>query len=156
VSYRSKNELNFLYLYKKTMGNLIYKYKLKSIESAPEFSYDGLTTYCKVISVYDGDTITILIKNNGVIYKEKCRLTGIDTPEMRGGTVESKKLALKAKDYVVDKVLNKIVRIKCGKFEKFGRLLGTVYPNGLKKESLNDELIRLGHAYAYDGGTKKK
>jgi endonuclease YncB( thermonuclease family) len=137
------------------MGNLIYKLKLKSMNDAPEFSYNGMITFCKVISVYDGDTVTILIKNNGVIYTEKCRLLGIDTPEMRGGDDNSKIKAKLAKEYVVKKLLNRVVRIKCGKFEKYGRLLVTFYPNGLKRESLNDELIRVGHAYAYDGGKKQ-
>ena len=37
----------------------------------------------------------------------------------------------------------------------FGRLLGWLYI-GDEAESINEQMIRLGYAWEYDGGTKKK
>ena len=62
--------------------------------------------------------------------------------------------------YIENKV-NKIVKIKCEKFDKYGRLLIDVYiPNEMKRENaktgmLSEWLIDNQYAYEYDGGTKQ-
>ena len=44
-----------------------------------------------VVSVYDGDTITVILDMGmGVQKKAKCRMYGIDTPELRGKTAKEK------------------------------------------------------------------
>ena len=60
-----------------------------------------------------------------------------------------------------EKLLDKIVKIKCGKFDKYGRLLIDVYvPNEMKREDaetgmLSEWLIDNEYAYEYNGGTKQ-
>lgn len=82
------------------------------------------------ISNYDGDTMDFLI-DQGLDTSRKItvRLFGVDTPEMRGGTPESKILADNAKQYVFN-ALSKAtyVRIKTIKdsTEKYGRYLAKV------------------------------
>ena len=43
--------------------------------------------YCKVVSVYDGDTIKVVFPIIGSgsmkLYKWNCRINGVDTPELR-------------------------------------------------------------------------
>ena len=68
--------------------------------------------YCaKVVSVYDGDTITVDIDLGFgiVLKKQKLRLLGINTPEVRG---EEKILGKKVRDLVREKILDKVVTIK--------------------------------------------
>jgi Kyanoviridae endonuclease len=50
-----------------------------------------------------------------------------------------------------------LVRIETQGFDKYGRLLVKIYPfyDTEKKSSYNDQLVELGHAYSYDGGTKQ-
>ena len=59
----------------------------KSLENTtidvPEFSLSGYKCYCKVLDVYDGDTITLGFIFSKNIYKKRCRLEGIDCAEIR-------------------------------------------------------------------------
>ena len=48
-----------------------------------------------------------------------------------------------------------LVFLKCGEFDKYGRLLGTIYVNQTDEKSVNDLMIENGYAYEYHGGTKK-
>lgn len=110
----------------------------------------------KVISVYDGDTITVNIDlgfNLG-IKNYKIRLYGIDTPEMRG---PEKILGKKIRDFVRGKILGKEIILHTFKDKKgkYGRILADVLymENGVQK-NLNKELIKLGYAKEYYGGKK--
>lgn len=50
----------------------------------------------------------------------------------------------------------KLVYIKFGKFDKYGRVLGTLYTDENKQLSINQILINENHAVAYDGGKRDK
>lgn len=106
----------------------------------------------KVIKVYDGDTITIgsILLNKP--YRFSVRLRGIDTPEMKGGNAHEKELAIKARDELSKRIMNKIVKLKNIETEKYGRILADVY---LEEECMNEWLINEGHAKKYDGGHKE-
>lgn len=111
-------------------------------------------TTCKVVKVYDGDTITIASKlyPESPIYRFSVRLRGIDTPEIRTNNENERLRALAAKRFVESKTLNKIVMLEDVKTEKYGRLLADVYlDNGI---CLNELLIESGFAVKYDGGKK--
>ena len=66
---------------------------------------------------------------------------------------------LLVRDFLRELILNKLVVIKCGKFDKYGRLLAYVfqyYESGKEMSiSINDTLIEKKFAYPYDGGTKR-
>ena len=49
---------------------------------------------------------------------------------------------------------NQLVYIKCGGFDKYGRLLGTIYINKDDDKSVNDIMIENNHGYEYHGGKK--
>lgn len=107
-----------------------------------------------VLSVYDGDTITVRLDLGFKISTEvKLRLVGIDTPELRGGTEETKAAARAARDHVRSRVSGVEVRVQTTKKGKYGRWLGVVWIAD-DSESLNDELIRLNHATPYSGGKR--
>lgn len=124
------------------------------INDAPLFSFEGQEIECKVVSVYDGDTVKVVFPLNNTLYKWNCRLTGIDTPEIRTRCKPEKQYGYKVRDCLREKILNKIVKIKCGDFDKYGRLLGEIICDG-DKCSINQWLIDENYAFAYDGGTKK-
>lgn len=121
-------------------------------DEAPNFSLDGFETKAKIVSSYDGDSFHAIFKFKGTFYNWNCRLDGIDTPELRTKNKLEKKHAIKARDRLRDLILNKIVTIKCGKFDKYGRLLTKVYINDT---NVANELIKHGFGKKYDGGKKE-
>jgi len=94
---------------------------------APIFSLDGYKTRAYVSDIYDGDTIKIIFKYNGVYNKWNCRIKGIDTPELRGGDEISKYNAKKSKEYLKNLIYEKNVTVFCGDFDNFGRLLIDIF-----------------------------
>lgn len=132
-------------------------------ENAPKlFTMNGQSKWCKVIDVYDGDTINIVFSMGGQIVHHKMRLAGIDTPEMkplkttpnRDAVIENAK---KAKAYLESHILDKIVWIEFCSEEKYGRLMGVIYLDRQKvqSQSVNKMMIDNGHAKKYNGGKKE-
>lgn len=122
-------------------------------DDAIEFSFEGQTKDAKVLSVYDGDTVTLAFPLGDTMYKWSCRLSGVDTPELRTSNKKEKEFGYKVRDLLREKILGKVLKIKCGEFDKYGRLLGELF---VDEESVNQWLISNGYAFAYDGGTKQK
>ena len=50
---------------------------------------------------------------------------------------------------------SQLVYLKCGKFDKYGRLLGTIFLNEHDTVSVNELMVNNGYGYEYHGGTKK-
>lgn len=107
-----------------------------------------------VIKVYDGDTITIASKMpfiNSPIYRFSVRLSGIDSPEIKGKTIIEKELAINARDALQNKIMNKTITLKNVSLEKYGRILADVYCDGIH---INQWMLDNKFALPYDGGTK--
>jgi len=114
----------------------------------------------RLIDVVDGDTIDVQIDLGfDVSFSSRVRLNGIDTPESRTLDLREKKMGLAAKEWLKHRLQSaKNIVIKTEKpdsSEKYGRILGTVFIDG-EPLSLNDQLVKGGYAWAYDGGTKHK
>ena len=124
------------------------------INDAPEFSLEGQELKAKVVSVYDGDTVKCVFPLNNKLYKWNCRLSGVDTPEIRTRDKVEKQYGYQVRDYLREKILNKVVTVNCGDFDKYGRLLIKI-----KCEdddcTINQWLINKDYAFEYDGGKKK-
>ncbi len=100
----------------------------------------------KIISVYDGDTVTAVVDLGFLVSKEmKLRLFGIDTPELRG---EERPQGLIVRDILRERILNKEVIINSYKDKqgKYGRYLATILLDG---EDINQWLLDNGHAKPY-------
>ena len=115
---------------------------------------------CKVLKIIDGDTVDVDIDLGFGVWlrNERVRLFGIDTPESRTRDAEEKVFGLLAKDFLKDH-LGKECTLKTRKDEKgkFGRILGEfkVYDHVTDREmTVNDLMIREGHAVAYHGQSK--
>ncbi len=104
-------------------------------------------------SIYDGDTFRVhLACKYGVFCKTiPIRVRGVDCPEIKGSSAETKALAKQAKAFTKNFLKGgKILLCNCGR-DKYFRLLCDVKVNG---KSLGEELLKAGHAIPYDGGTK--
>jgi endonuclease YncB( thermonuclease family) len=122
--------------------------------NTPEFTLNKYSTNAKVVKVYDGDTIHVVFEYFGKFYRWNCRIAHVDTPELRTKNTEEKKLGYLVKQKVEELLLNKIVRIQCFDFDKYGRLLIEVtLPETTEK--LHEWLIRNNYAKLYEGGTKE-
>ena len=107
-----------------------------------------------VISVYDGDTITIVSKlpyDASPLYRFSIRLAGIDCAEIKGKTDYERELAQEAKCALQKLILNKMVALKNLKTEKYGRVLADIYLGDLH---VNQWLLDNKYAVEYSGGTK--
>lgn len=111
----------------------------------PKFSMAGETYLCKCVKVYDGDTITVVFKPklDTTYWKFRIRMLGIDTYELRTRDVDEKAKAYAARDFLRELTLDKLVSVKCGDFDDFGRILGVVYIGDI---NINDLMIESGHA----------
>lgn len=91
----------------------------------------------RVVSVTDGDTITVLDSTNT---QHKIRLGGIDAPEKKQafGNVSKKSLS--------DMVFNQQVDVEWHKEDRYGRKVGKVL---LNDEDINFEQIKRGMAWFY-------
>ena len=119
------------------------------------FSLENEIKTAKCVDVYDGDTIQLVFPLQNQLYRWTCRLTGIDTPELRTRNKTEKKFGYIVRNTLREKILNKMVIVECGEFDKYGRLLGTLFLQETDLISVNDMMIQQGHGYAYDGGTKQ-
>lgn len=143
------------------------------------FSFEGEKVIAKIVDVYDGDTFKAVFKFNGKYQKFTCRCLGYDSPEMKPiqtGTnrtnediKEEKEFALRAKNQFIDflRPRDRFVLLHLGKFDKYGRILTSVYvyaptapfspfyelDNGYI--CVNELMIKSGLVLPYDGKTKK-
>jgi len=120
-------------------------------QAAPEY---GTVTVSKVISVYDGDTFRVDIDSLPPIVGKNIaiRLNGVDTPEIRGKCEYEKDLAIKARDFVRNKLANaKEIKLNNLQRGKYFRVIANVMVDGV---SLEQELLDKEFAYKYTGGKK--
>ena len=111
--------------------------------------------------VVDGDTMDVTLDLGfDILYNNRIRLVGIDTPESRTRDLEEKERGLAAKERVKELCpVGSTVTIKTTKEGrgKFGRILGEIlvpgdHPN--QSISVNKTLVIEGHAVEYFGGKK--
>ena len=120
-------------------------------QAAPQY---GTVTVSKVINVYDGDTFRVNIDSLPPIVGKNIpiRVNGVDTPEIQGKCQYEKNLALKARDFVRDRLANakeiKLTNLQRG---KYFRVVANVLVDGV---SLEQELLDNKLAYEYSGGKK--
>ena len=117
---------------------------------------------CKIARVVDGDTVDAVIDLGfKIMYAERIRLLGIDTPESRTANKREKVLGLASKDRLKG-ILSKARPGKNGAkwvtlettkqgTGKYGRILGRLYVNGV---DVNGLLVDENHARPYYGGSK--
>ena len=91
----------------------------------------------KVVSVTDGDTITVLDENRK---QHKIRLGGIDAPE------RSQPFGQKSKAHLASLVFGRTVEVESNKKDRYQRTVGKVTING---QDANLAMIVAGYAWHY-------
>ncbi len=91
----------------------------------------------KVISVADGDTITVLDRSKR---QTKIRLYGIDTPE------KGQAFGKVAKKYTARLSHKKQAIVEVHETDKYGRTVGVVFVDGI---NVNEEIIKAGYGWQY-------
>jgi endonuclease YncB( thermonuclease family) len=161
--------------------DLINKLKNITNDDIELFSLNNLVTQGKIVDIYDGDTCKIVLIVDNTIRKFNCRLLGIDTPEMKPPLNKPNRdqeilNAHRCRNKIIEltttceclinnqmkkteckKLLeknNKIIKIKCFEFDKYGRLLVELY-NDDNTKSINQILVDECFAKSYNGGTKE-
>lgn len=111
------------------------------------YEYDA-----ELVKVVDGDTVDLNLDLGFYMRASlRFRIVGMDTPELRGGTPETKAAAKVARDYVYDK-LSKASRItvRTSKADSFGRWLADLtYYDETFSHNLGKEMIDLGLAVVW-------
>lgn len=124
-------------------------------EKTPRWSLCGLETLAKCVNVYDGDTCQLVFYVEGIdkFCRFTCRCNDYDSPEIKSENENEKVKAYEARDYLSSLILNKIVTIKIGKFDKYKRPLVDIYVDDI---FINYHMIEKGYGYPYKGGKKRK
>ena len=139
--------------------------------STPELSINGLKTYGRLIDVYDGDTVKVILPTFGSYYKFTIRLNDIDTCEIRSKDKVLQDNAIKARDRLFELVTNSKVNTKndikktlesdvylvwvdCCNKDKYGRVLANIYKDKDTTKSFSEILLEEKLAYKYEGKTK--
>ena len=91
----------------------------------------------RVVSISDGDTFTLLIKEDKLV---KIRLHGIDCPE------KGQDFGNRAKAYTTNKIFNKVITVYISDTDRYGRMIAIV---ALADGTLNEQLLRNGLAWHY-------
>jgi micrococcal nuclease len=116
----------------------------------------------ELLKVVDGDTIDAKIDLGfDVSVKKRVRFLGVNAPESRTRDLEEKAKGLAAKDRVKQLLEGtKTIQLKSHGVGKYGRCLGELHidiVDGQEKmtlESVNELLIKEGHAVEYHGGKR--
>lgn len=103
--------------------------------AVPEEILDG-----QVIEIYDGDTLTLLVKTETQDKKYKVRFFGIDAPEADQDYGKDARNALR------EKILGKNVRVSVVSVDRYGRSVGKVMFGG---RYINKEMVAEGNAWYY-------
>ena len=139
--------------------------------STPELSINGLKTYGRLIDVYDGDTVKVILPTFGSYYKFTIRLNDIDTCEIRSKDKILQNNGIKARDRLFElvtniKVITKndikktlesdvyLVWVDCCNKDKYGRVLANIYKDNDTTKSFSEILLEEKLAYKYEGKTK--
>lgn len=147
------------------------------------FSLAGKVLPGMVVSVYDGDTMTVALPVFGEVYRFTVRVAGIDTPEIKSKSADLRAKAVRARNRVLQLIglkgvgledpltkkeiegrLEKerpLVEVACKEWDKYGRLMAEVRPleydrttGVVRGPSVAEVLIAEKLAYAYGGETK--
>jgi micrococcal nuclease len=112
----------------------------------------------EIIKIVDGDTVDLGIDLGfDLTVKIRVRMAGINAWESRTRNLAEKKKGLAAKarlkEMCEESFAKGTLKICTKEKGKYGRYLGVLYAGG---KSINDWLVKEGHAHVYGGGARKK
>lgn len=133
--------------------------KIKLNDTIPWFTCGNRCVVGKCMSIYDGDTVTIAFPFESSVYLKRCRLAKLDTAEIKTRNQKEKEVAIKAREFLQDRILSKIIYVRCFDEDKYGRLLVNIYETREDMHNnvndLSSQIITRGLGYRYEGDKKK-
>ena len=130
---------------------MAYHIRFKKRQVTMKYYYE-----VEVLRVVDGDTVDVRIDLGfNVWHKCRVRMVGINAPESRTRDLEEKEKGLAAKEWLklrffgVGDIYS--VELQSQGTGKYGRVLGEFY---IDETNINQEMVEVGHAVAYDGGKR--
>lgn len=135
-----------------------YDVLMMSDKNIEAFTLAKRVLLAKVIDVYDGDTCKVNIYLYGDTLKQfTIRMNGYDCPELRTKNPLEKQYAIRSKTIMQKMILDKIVKLECLDFDKYGRILGKIYIKNVNGEviEVNQYMLDYHLGYSYNGATKK-
>jgi micrococcal nuclease len=109
----------------------------------PKYIYD-----CEIVRIVDGDTVDLVIDLGlSITTLQRCRLFGINAPEVRGPSRDAGKAATAHLTTLIDQSGSIQVATHKDKQGKFGRYLATLLAED--GSDLNAKMITDGHAIEY-------
>jgi micrococcal nuclease len=137
---------------------------LKRCQDQPRRTFQGKKRLAKLISIYDGDTFTIVtrLSPKEPFCEYSIRLSGIDTPEIRHSDPLHKQAGHIVRDVLRDIYpIGTIFLVQFEHEDKYGRLLGTLWTckktwfRSIRPDrNICQWLVDQNLAVLYDGGTK--
>ena len=119
--------------------------------AAPEWTLKGRVEFAKCFDVYDGDTFKVIFSVDGDCYWHiACRAQGINTAEINSRDPVEKEKAIAARTQLRSLILGKIIVIKFGEFDKYGRPLADAFVRA-DGHPLNPEDDRSAAEYILSG-----
>ncbi len=94
-----------------------------------------------VVGVTDGDTVRVLVREEGKLRPVKVRLSEIDAPE------SGQPFGVRSHQALARRIFLRWVRVEVSGVDRYKRPLGTLY---LGSENINHWLVREGWAWRYD------
>lgn len=139
------------------MGNSLKKAKL-----GKDFAFTGVHQ-CKVVDVYDGDTLRLAFKWKGEVIQWQARMMHYDAPEMKPRKDLPNReahiiVAKEAKQLLIDTIGKSMVTATMHGFDKYGRILVTLDTNDWTRSNVcvNSVMMASGLVKPYEGGTKEE
>ncbi len=126
---------------------------LHATKTTPKFTL-AQTCAAKCVSVYDGDTAQFVfhVAPGAGCYRFSCRLLGYNSAEIKTNDPVEKKKAKESRDALANSILDKIVQLEIGDFDKYGRPLVRVFHDG---KNINEWMLEAGHGKPYTGSGSK-
>jgi endonuclease YncB( thermonuclease family) len=131
-----------------SLSSLEKKLLSLDIKKFTEYNLNGTKCICKVLRVYDVDTMTVGFKLSSKFYNKNIRWIGIDSPELHSKIPKESQLCRLGRNFIINNYLNKLVLVEFGASDKYGRALGTVYDRDTG-ENINQKLIDYKFARVY-------
>ncbi|KJR43264.1 nuclease [Candidatus Magnetoovum chiemensis] len=135
------------YLYSNNPQELIYRILPQIAQTLPNtskyFTPYKETITALVLSVHDGDTASL---KPTITESFKCRLYGIDAPEIGTDKWPKQQYSIEARDYLRALIKDKTVDVVLTGEKTYDRLVCIIYKDKL---DINLEMIKKGYAWAY-------
>ena len=132
---------------------------VEPVVDVPKVQVERKREPCRVVTVYDGDTLGCDLNADGRIQRpgEIIRLLGVDTPEMHysrknksHGTDKpvDEPFAKEASEWLTTKTQGKTVYLVFDwrRNDRYGRTLAHVYSSATDETPINQDLLRTGYA----------